>query len=487
MRTLPDLFDALAEHGDHAGADAVVARAVAAAHAEERVVSLRAPEPARRNRRPVASLVAIAVTIALVAVPIAVRGTKHAPHPSRQPSGPPYPPPDHATTTQLAAMHWSHIAKAPISLIGANQVVAWAGDEVIVFGEDALHEDPHGAGAAYSPATDTWRVLPKAPLKGDFFFGPSWTWTGRELIVFPNTGPDTEAPVGEAYSPRTDSWRKLAPAPLCTVARAGIAWTGAAVVLAGGYNISGSRCADEKVARSAFYDPRTDRWTLGPRLPVRADDRLEVTRLAWADGRVVAVVASQRRVAGSANTTPTAAPSSTTLLPPAVGGDKDPIVRVLTLRPGDRSWTPIGDLTNGTSGETAQENWQPEAVGSRVVFPPSLRFCAEGRNMMPCGLAGVQPGLVYDVDSKRGVVLAIPKLAYANDLDAAASTGDALYASLYAGTSARTFAWDLTTGRRVELRTPPGRVESVVWTGHELFAIAWRPDNQGSMGLRLGP
>jgi hypothetical protein len=182
----------------------------------------------------------------------------------------------------------SRIPEAPIALNPTNQVVAWAGNELIVFGQG---HDSHGDGAAYTPATNRWRTLPRAPLRGAWFFRSSWTWTGRELIVFPDNGPDTRGPQGEAYSPRTNSWRVLAPVPLCTVPQAGVAWTGRTLVVAGGYHVSGSQCSDTRAAASASYDPRTNRWTSGPKLPLRAGDRLVATRLVWAGGQELIAIA----------------------------------------------------------------------------------------------------------------------------------------------------------------------------------------------------
>jgi hypothetical protein len=189
VSTLPDLFERLATHGDHAGADAVVARAVAAAHNRPAPIPLTVDADPRRRHRSAALLTAALLTVALIAVPIALNRSGGSSRPSRPPIGPAYPPPAPATAAQLATMQWSRIAAAPIPISAANQLMAWAGNEVVVFGQDALHEDPHGAGAAYTPATNRWRLLPKAPLNGVWFFPISWAWTGKELVVFADTGP----------------------------------------------------------------------------------------------------------------------------------------------------------------------------------------------------------------------------------------------------------------------------------------------------------
>jgi hypothetical protein len=62
-------------------------------------------------------------------------GREHGP--SREPSGPAYPPPASATAAQLETLQWSRIPEAPIELNPTNQVVAWTGHELIAiaFGE----------------------------------------------------------------------------------------------------------------------------------------------------------------------------------------------------------------------------------------------------------------------------------------------------------------------------------------------------------------
>jgi hypothetical protein len=488
VSTLPDLYERRGAHGDHAGADAVVARAISAAHDRPAPVPLTFDAPPRRGRRATLVLTAAVLTLALIAVPVALRRSSTPSRASVQPPGPPYPPVASATATQLTAMRWSQIAKAPIRLTGTtNQLVAWAGNELIVFGEDTRHEDGHGAGAAYVPATNRWHLLPRAPLRGDWFFPIGSVWTGRELVVFPATLPDVGRPQGEAYSPRTNSWRVLAPAPLCSVAEPGIVWTGHTIVLAGGWDVNGSQCSDARSALTASYDPLTDRWTPGPRVPERPGDRLVETKLVWAGGRVVAVVGTQRNGGGTATagTTPTSAPTPKSTVAAPLSAS-DPVVRVYSWTPGTSAWNALGDLTAGTAGEAPLDHWDPSANGSRITFPPSLRFCGEG-NMAACSNAGVQPGSAYDLDTGHRVALALPKLAFGSNVDATAFTAQALVAMMHDSSTNSALVWDLTTGRRAELPRPPGLVLVSVWTGREVIALAV-PSGQGdAIGFRLGP
>jgi hypothetical protein len=491
VSTLPDLYERLGAHGDHAGADAVVARAVAAAGDRPSPIPLTFSSPPRRGRRTTLVLTAAVLTVALVALPVVLNRSSSS-RPSREPIGPAYPPAASASAAQLATMHWSRIAEAPIPLLtGDKQLVAWVGNEVVVYGQDLLHDDSHGIGAAYDPATNRWRMLPRAPLRGVFFFKISWVWTGKELILFPDTGADVGARRGEAYSPRTNSWRVLSPGPMCTVPEAGVVWTGRAVVVAGGFDISGSPCSDARAAESASYDPRTDHWTTGPRLPVRKGDRLEQTQLVWADGRVVAILASQHR--SPEPSASAAATGTTTVSTPGSGQgttplkSTDPIVRAYSWTPGSSSWQGLGDITAGLSGEpVAQSNWAPYAAGSQIAYPPALRYCGEGEQA-PCSVPGVQSGGAYDVATGHHLTLTAPTLPFPSSVDSNAFSGSAVIASMHGGSSkTQTFAWDVATGRRVELARPPATPILAAWTGTELVVIAIPDDNGHLIGLRLG-
>jgi hypothetical protein len=465
MPTLPDLFDRLAEHGDHAGGDTVVERARRAARVRSvptPVLVERAPRPHRLAR----VLVAAAVTVAIVAVPLAVRVSDRPARVSREPSGPAYPPPASATAEQLARMHWSAIAPPPLPVSIGNQILAWAGDELVVFGEDALHEDPHGMGAAYDPSKNTWRRLPRAPLKGDFFFDPSWVWTGRELVVFPGAGPDTMPARGEAYSPRTNSWRVLAPAPLCSVPRAGIAWTGHVIVMAGGYNLSGSQCSTTGAAGGATYDPRTDRWTPGPTLPVRRGYRLEATRLVFAADRIAAIVATQS-IPGNPK-----------------AQNNGAIVTAYSWALGSNVLQRLGAITEGQMGATTRDDWDAYSNGSQLVFPPSTRYCGEG-TVIACSVGGVFAGSVYDVATGARRTLVTP-VGAKTSADASVFTGAALATWISDGTTSPGYAWDVATGRRVSLPAAPERVLAATWTGNAVVAVAARALGRGFVMLRLG-
>ena len=63
---------------------------------------------------------------------------------------------------------------------------------------------PTAIGAAYDPATDTWRTLPASELSPQ---ASTAAWNGRDLIAW-----DYEATAG-AYDPDRDAWRPLPRVP----------------------------------------------------------------------------------------------------------------------------------------------------------------------------------------------------------------------------------------------------------------------------------
>src|SRR5450432_1348258 len=97
MPTLPDLFERLGEHGEHAGADVVVARAIAAARTGPAPVAMTADARPRRARRFSVVLTAAALTVALVAIPVALRTSRSSTHSPRPSLGLAYPPVASAT------------------------------------------------------------------------------------------------------------------------------------------------------------------------------------------------------------------------------------------------------------------------------------------------------------------------------------------------------------------------------------------------------
>lgn len=160
---------------------------------------------------------------------------------------------------------WRPTAEPPIGGRTGHSVV-WTGSELLVWGGiessrdnsvfDALQPR---SGAAYAPATDSWRAIPDAPVEGRY--SPIAAWSGRELLVWggwtgDGSGEPRDLMDGAAYDPVGNRWRKLPPAPLAGGMAVG-GWLSDSLVVV----------TDDGAAR---YDPSADRWEPLDAAPVRA-------------------------------------------------------------------------------------------------------------------------------------------------------------------------------------------------------------------------
>ncbi|MGZ6974700.1 MAG: Kelch repeat-containing protein [Acidimicrobiia bacterium] len=144
---------------------------------------------------------------------------------------------------------WSAIPKAPVpARMGAEGV--WTGNRMVVwggFGPDgptgAGDRGMLGKGASYDPATSSWQALPASPLKART--NHAMVWTGHEVLVWggevaftPSDNPVAYYPRdGAAYDPATTTWRRMTPAPpsppsMLTAFSA--VWTGDVALFVGG-------------------------------------------------------------------------------------------------------------------------------------------------------------------------------------------------------------------------------------------------------------
>jgi len=154
-------------------------------------------------------------------------------------------------------------------LVGrSHHSAVWTGSEMIVWGglpdggEPLRQGIPIPDGAAYLPATDTWRPIPNGLLAARF--GHSAVWTASEMIVWGgNAGHDGGILAdGAAYDPATDTWRLISSGPAGRTLHTAV-WTGTEMIVWGGVLASGEPRAD-----GAAYDPATDTWRDLPPLPV---------------------------------------------------------------------------------------------------------------------------------------------------------------------------------------------------------------------------
>lgn len=189
----------------------------------------------------------------------------HASHPT---DGAAY---DPATAT------WRRLPRGPLS--GRSRAAAvWTGNEVLIW--DGWPDLPPGDGAAFDPATRTWRMLAASPLSARIPVVA--VWTGREMIVWGDASRSSTARDGAAYDPETDRWRKLPPSPL-VLNQASVIWTGAEMVVFGSL-LDGHNHSSTAYAQGIAYDPERNAWR------VIAPSRLspQASTIAWTGKEILA-------------------------------------------------------------------------------------------------------------------------------------------------------------------------------------------------------
>ena len=133
----------------------------------------------------------------------------------------------------------------------------WTGSEVVVFGAAVGADASADVGAAYNPTTNHWRDIAATPLSPREQM--AYAWTGHELVVWGGIGFGGGRQTrddGAAYDPATDSWRMLADAPLESRWGSTMAWIDDLLVVAGGYGPSAPALSSEPPATgAAAYRP----------------------------------------------------------------------------------------------------------------------------------------------------------------------------------------------------------------------------------------
>ncbi|NIA25846.1 MAG: hypothetical protein GWP04_09810 [Gammaproteobacteria bacterium] len=155
---------------------------------------------------------------------------------------------------------WRPMASAPEAR--RTPAAVWTGSRLLIWGGDRAMGDSTdfdlaNDGFAYDPATDTWSLIPAAPIEGRAYMFN--VWTGTELIVWggmvDHDGMEVAAGDGAAYDPATNTWRVLAPSPLGAGNPGVGVWTGHELI------IGGDGDATDGDPSWASYDPVTDTWS----------------------------------------------------------------------------------------------------------------------------------------------------------------------------------------------------------------------------------
>jgi hypothetical protein len=159
-----------------------------------------------------------------------------------------------------ASVAWRPIRAAPIPR-RYPAVHVWTGAELIVWGGGRPRSATPRQGAAYDPAADTWRRIADAPIGLNLASG---MWTGEEMLVFGSlldrrNWAATKFSVGAAYDPALDEWRKLPRSKLSPQATSAV-WIGGRMV------------AWDYEVRWQEYDPASNTWTPPRKMPLRFDE-----------------------------------------------------------------------------------------------------------------------------------------------------------------------------------------------------------------------
>jgi Kelch motif len=99
----------------------------------------------------------------------------------------------------------------PSGVTARAPLFAWTGEELIVWGTSFRTGHRPLDGAAYDPVSDSWRMIAVGQIELTDAVG---VWTGTEMIVFGaalhgGNFPETPTAVGAAYNPASDTWRQL--------------------------------------------------------------------------------------------------------------------------------------------------------------------------------------------------------------------------------------------------------------------------------------
>jgi len=298
----------------------------------------------------------------------------------------------------------------------------WTGSELLVYGPSTAG----GVGAAYNPATHSWRKLPKAPGPQESIEGGYHAvWSGTELLGW---GMGLDA----AYNPVTNTWRRLSGS---VSAPSVMVWTGRQVLTWGG------GCCGEYSEDGAAYTPATDSWQQLPRSPLEG----RRTSGVWTGREMI--------VAGGAGRGPDPKVAEETVLADAAA-----------YHPATRTWRQLAPMPEPRAGATA--TW----TGTEVVVVGGYGPTGSMRQLYSDGVA-------YNPSTNRWRHLPAMQVGRVNHT--AVWTGRELL--VWGGRTFRAGSWvtppygvayDLASNRWSAMPVSPlrGRVGHVaMWTGAQML------------------
>jgi N-acetylneuraminic acid mutarotase len=158
---------------------------------------------------------------------------------------------------------WTAISTAAAPAPRSQFATVWTGTEMLVWGGWALDENTtRGDGAAYNPATDSWRTISNVNAPSSRV-EPTAVWTGSEMIIFGGmdaTGGGAPGWVtrntGARYNPQTDTWTPLATEGAPSITAHTAVWTGTDMIVWGGRYLP----ANTPLNTGARYNLAENKW-----------------------------------------------------------------------------------------------------------------------------------------------------------------------------------------------------------------------------------
>lgn len=189
----------------------------------------------------------------------------------------------HSVVYDPAADAWAPLAAEPFTTRVGSVLASVAGSLIVWSGSPKAYRfasaDSPVAGGMRLDGT-AWREM-QAKGAPSARAGAVHVWTGRELVVW---GGRKGKPItnGAAYDPATDTWRRLSAKNAATTHNGEYLWSGTELWLWGGAHVS-VRTGISKSSAGFAYDPAADAWRALADVPGDKDDLLNaraITRLA---------------------------------------------------------------------------------------------------------------------------------------------------------------------------------------------------------------
>jgi hypothetical protein len=185
---------------------------------------------------------------------------------------------------------WRRSARPPTGFIShaADPAPIWTGAEVLVWDGSNIDDTSGkwidgGRGAAYNPATDRWRQLPRSPLSNR-----TWAiqaWTGKQLLVISGScggAGQIRCQDGAAYDPAANTWTPIpALAGGAIAPEAAAAWTGSELLI---WSATTSKDGRSTSNTASTYNPHTKRWRTLPAAPITPR---RLAAAVWAGDRLL--------------------------------------------------------------------------------------------------------------------------------------------------------------------------------------------------------